>query len=69
MANMVVIGTCWGCGKMFSFNPNRVPSIRVEGERQPVCLDCITATNEKRKEMGVDLFPIPTDAYEPEKVV
>ena len=60
------LGPCFACGKTFSFNPLRVPSFRDNhGVRCPVCSECMTIVNVKRKEKGLDPFDIPSDAYEP----
>lgn len=68
MAWMIVHGHCINCGYLFSFNPELVPSIRVKGEREPVCKDCITRANEARKLAGHSLFWIHPDAYGPQEV-
>jgi len=47
------------------FNPHRVPSIRVEGERQPVCRECIEMANPIREKNGLPPIAIHPDAYEP----
>lgn len=61
-----VIGKCYGCGRMFTFNPIRVPSVRDErGVRQPICRACIEYVNQERKKIGKEPFTIPPDAYEP----
>ena len=31
-------GDCIVCARPFTFNPVRVPSITVNGEREPICL-------------------------------
>ena len=64
------IGICRvGCGKVFGFNPNRVPSIRIEnGEREPVCEDCVRRVNAMRKEAGAEpFFTVLPGAYEQAK--
>lgn len=61
-----VVGDCYTCGGMFTFNPVRVPSFRDKsGVKQPVCRACMEYINAKRKEMGLEPFIIPADAYEP----
>ena len=35
MAYYLVFALCIGCGNLFGFNPQKVPSIRVDGVRQP----------------------------------
>jgi hypothetical protein len=57
--------TCYGCKRVFSYNPMRVPSIRIDGVREPICRDCVERVNPLRELRGlppIELFP---DAYEP----
>ena len=68
MGFMLVTGACVACRAVFSFNPNHVPSIRVKGERQPVCRPCIESANARREKVGLAAFPILPDAYEPAEV-
>lgn len=57
--------TCIGCRRLFSYNPVRVPSVRVLGERQPICAVCVARVNPLRLANGLDpIVPLP-DAYEP----
>jgi hypothetical protein len=68
MGYMLAIGPCIGCGRTFSFNPERVPSSSaVTGQREPVCLDCMNRINAKRRDMGLPEFPILPGAYEAEE--
>lgn len=41
-----VIGTCCGCRAVITFDPEHVPSLRVQGERQPLCRGCHARWNE-----------------------
>jgi len=68
MAYMFVTGPCLTCGKIFSFNPNKVPSLRVNGVREPICETCITLANKERERMGNAPHPIHPEAYEAEEV-
>ena len=64
---MTVIGPCIGCGKTISFNPNRVPSLVVDGAREPLCKSCFNRWNEiHRVSKGLDPVPLNSDAYEGE---
>lgn len=58
---------CFGCGRMFSFNPVRVPSIRdpKTGEKEPVCLHCIERANPRRIANGLPPIVPHPEAYEP----
>jgi len=68
MAFMMVLGECIGCGKMFTFNANKVPSIRVNGSREPVCKQCVDRLNPIRVAKGLEpIVPLP-GAYEAEEV-
>ena len=62
------IGQCIICGRIFDFNPNLVPSVRVRNVREPVCKRCIDAANPKRIESGLAPIEILPGAYEPEEV-
>lgn len=68
MGYMVVIGNCYVCGELFGFNPDRVPSMRVQGVREPICRSCIGRINEARKRAGADPVVVDPEAYEPEEV-
>lgn len=64
MGYMTAMGTCFGCKRLFSFNPRSVPSFKGE----PICGTCIAIVNAKRKASGLPLWPVAKDAYEPEEV-
>lgn len=68
MAYMSVMGYCIGCGKLFTFNANLVPSVRVNGRREPICRDCVEIANPKRVANGLEPIEILPGAYEPEEV-
>jgi hypothetical protein len=59
------IAPCAGCGKIITFNPVRVPSVRVHGVKEPVCKECIDKANFLRKEKGLQELEYASDAYEP----
>ena len=62
---VLMYGQCFGCHRVFGFNPHRVPSIPIEGDRKPICAACIAIVNPKRKELGLDPIVPKPDAYEP----
>ena len=68
MGYMMVIGPCFGCGRTFSFHPDRVPSITINGIREPICLNCVERANPIRVQNGLDPIRILPGAYEPEEV-
>jgi len=66
--------TCHGCKQIFSANPTRVPSMRINdqgeqvssGGRQVVfCQNCMNLANNRRKDLGIDVLFVHPDAYEP----
>lgn len=60
-------GPCIACGRIFSYNPNHVPSTRaLTGKREPVCGPCIVRLNAKRAQLGLEPWTISPMAYEPE---
>jgi len=63
MAYAFVMSACFSCKTPFSYNPHRVPSIRVNGEREPICEACILAINPLRIEKGLEPFAVHPDAY------
>jgi len=68
MSFMICTSHCAGCGELISYNPNRVPSIRVNGEKEALCLECATRVNQNRVKEGKDACFIHPDAYEAEEV-
>jgi hypothetical protein len=58
------VSSCIGCGQTFCYNPDKVPSLRVEGIRQPVCRNCIEEANPIRIANGLEPIAIQPGAYE-----
>lgn len=73
MGFLTAMSPCCACERVFSYNPNRVPSVRIDhtgrlssaGERRPICEECIGHINVARAEKGLQPFPILPGAYEP----
>ena len=65
---MSVFGPCFGCGRTFSFNADHVPSIPINGTREPICEDCMHKANAQRVAMGAKPHPVHPEAYEPQEV-
>jgi hypothetical protein len=65
MGVMMAMGPCIGCGRLFSFNPHRVPSLNVDGTREPICLACVERANPQRKANGLPPIVVLPGAYEP----
>lgn len=65
MGYVMALGPCIGCKRPFSFNPLRVPSVTVNGSREPICQACVDRANPMRKTNGLEpIVPLP-GAYEP----
>jgi hypothetical protein len=65
MAFVQVFSLCVQCGRTFAYNPNLVPSVRVNGVREPACRSCIEASNPIRIANGLPPWVIQPGAYEP----
>jgi hypothetical protein len=65
MGYVMAMGACVGCGRVFNFNPNAVPSVPVNGVREPICRDCVERANPIRIKNGLEPISIRPDAYEP----
>lgn len=67
MGYIFAMSRCFGCDAVFQYNPDLVPSIPVNGERQPVCGRCVERVNPMRIENGLPpIVPLP-GAYEPQE--
>lgn len=64
MGYVTCFAPCACCGRAFPFNPLAVPSIRVNGVKEPVCEGCMTRANAQREAAGLPPHPIRPDAYE-----
>lgn len=70
---MFVMAPCLRCGTVFSFNPERVPSLRVNaaglpdpaGTRQPICQSCWDDRQAYRRGQGLAEEALLPGAYEP----
>jgi hypothetical protein len=67
MGYISVTSACFGCGRVFSYNPMHVPSIRDPrtGSREPVCRDCVERVNPMRAQNGLPPIVPHPQAYEP----
>jgi hypothetical protein len=64
MGYALAMGTCFACHKPFAFNPVRVPSLRINGVREPICQECVDKANPLRIANGLPpIVPAP-DAYD-----
>ncbi len=72
MAFMTLICSCYTCGRIFTANPNLVPSLPATltrtGEKEPVCLACVKRANPDRIKNGLPEIVVLKGAYEPEQI-
>lgn len=65
MGYMMAYSMCYGCKRDFFYHPSRVPSVRVNGHREPICQTCVDRANPLRRANGLEpIVPLP-GAYEP----
>lgn len=65
MGYCFVIGQCCGCHATITFNPVRVPSLRVNGSKEPLCPGCFARWNEiHRTSKGLEPIEAHPDAWE-----
>lgn len=61
MGYAIMFGTCAACHKPIGFNPHKVPSLMVDGKREPICETCANRWNELHPE---NARPILKGAYD-----
>ena len=64
MGYVTIMAPCICCSRIFASNPMRVPSIRINGQREPICQECIPRVNAMRRARGVEEIVPHKDAYE-----
>lgn len=62
MGYVLAFGKCWGCQRIFGFNPHRVPRTTLG---DVMCEDCMRRVNREREKKGQAPLPVHPDAYEP----
>jgi hypothetical protein len=67
MGYMIVMGCCYACGQLMTFNAERVPSVVVDGQREPLCRNCIERANPQRVANGLPPIVIMSGAYDAEE--
>ena len=66
MAQVYVFAPCAACRKVFACSPTRVPSVVIDGMRQPICADCVALANPQRIANGLEPIHVLPGAYEPD---
>lgn len=68
MGYMFATSACIGCGALFCYNPERVPSVVIRGSKEPICASCVERVNPKRVANGLEpIRPLP-GAYDSQEV-
>jgi len=68
MAYSLIHGHCAGCQNLISFNADHVPSITVDGQREPLCEDCHSRWNQiHRIDQGLEPIALHPQAYAPKE--
>lgn len=64
MGYAMAYSPCFGCNRVFGYNPVSVPSINFDGTKEPICRSCVERVNPMREKNGLPpIAPLP-DAYE-----
>ena len=65
MGYVLATSNCYCCKRIFNFNPMLVPSLTVDGVKEPFCQSCVERANPTRVANGLSpIVPLP-GAYEP----
>jgi hypothetical protein len=64
MAVVAIFSQCVACKRPFFYHPHKVPSIRIDGQREPICETCVARANVKRIANGLPPIEILPGAYE-----
>ena len=68
MGYYTMFASCAGCKRMISCNPNYVPSLVVNGHREPICESCHARWNEiHRTSKGLEPVSLHPQAYKPQE--
>ena len=66
MPYMLYHEPCVNCKFIIAYNKDHCPSIRVEGQRKPLCRECFDKWNEiHRTSKGLEPVKLHPKAYEP----
>jgi len=66
MGYLTMLCDCCACGTLIQCNPDKVPSLRLNGKREPLCRACFGKWNEvHRTSKGLDPVALDPEAYSP----
>lgn len=64
MGYVSCMGNCCACHRLMVFNPISVPSLVINGVREPLCESCFNRWNYlHRTSKGLEPIPLEKDAY------
>ena len=63
MGVVICYAKCAGCGLPMGCNPITVPSIRINGLREPICRACVDTANPLRIANGLPPIEPAEEAY------
>ena len=64
MSYAILITNCIACDTKMTCNPAYVPSLRINGKREPICKQCHAKWNEiHRISKGLEPEPLHPEAY------
>jgi len=66
MAFMSVMCNCAGCNRPITCHPELVPSLVIDGKREPICITCVHRWNELHPE--AEPFIPHAEAYQAQEV-
>ncbi len=64
MGYMMLFASCCNCGGTFTCNPDLVPSLKLNGKREPLCRPCAEKWEKIHHKSGT----IKPGAYDPQEV-
>jgi hypothetical protein len=60
MGYFQAFSACFVCHRLFYYHPLRVPSIAINGVREPICQHCVDRVNPRRIANGLPpIVPLP----------
>lgn len=59
MGYFMLITSCYMCKRVFTCNPDKVPSVKIEGVKEPICESCVKWMQQRQREMGVPVWADP----------
>jgi len=64
MPYLFMLAPCYTCKKPFVCNPQLVPSVVIDGKREPLCRACVETANPLRIARGLEAIRILPGAYD-----